>query len=105
MNTAIETRQDGRPTASTMQDVIARGDLSKLTDAQKIEYYYAVCDSTGLNPMTRPFEFMQLQGKLTLYAKKDAADQLRKINGIDIAIKSHSVNEAGLLDRQERPQR
>ncbi len=47
-------------------------------------YYRKVCESTGLNPYTRPFDYIQLNGKLTLYAKKDATDQLRKVNGISI---------------------
>lgn len=67
-----------------IERVLMTGDLSKLTSEQRVEYYNAVCKSTGINPLTRPFDYIQLNGKLTLYAKKDAADQLRKINGVSI---------------------
>jgi hypothetical protein len=43
-----------------------------------------VCDSLGLNPLTQPFDYIRLSGKLVLYAKRDAAEQLRKLHGISI---------------------
>ena len=67
-----------------IERVLVQGDLSKLTPDQRVSYYQAVCRSLGLNPLTRPFDFIQLNGKLTLYAKKDAADQLCKNNGVSI---------------------
>ncbi len=67
-----------------LEAVLIRGDLSKLTPAERMNYYEAVCKSTGLNPLTRPFEFIVLNGKLTLYCKRDATDQLRKRDGISI---------------------
>lgn len=69
-----------------------RGDLSSLTQDQRLEYYNRVCQSLGLNPLTRPFDYLTLNGKLTLYARRDAADQLRKINGISIEIVSQEIN-------------
>jgi hypothetical protein len=67
-----------------MEGVLLGGDLSKLSPAQRVTYYQRVCESMGLNPLTKPFSYLQLNGKLTLYALKDAADQLRKINGVSI---------------------
>lgn len=67
-----------------IERVLVAGDLSKLAPEQRVTYYQAVCKSMGLNPLTRPFDYITLNNKLTLYAKKDAADQLRKINGISI---------------------
>lgn len=69
---------------SVIEQVVMQGDLSKLTPDQRVMYYHKVCDSCGLNPYTRPFEYISLNGKLTLYAKKDATEQFRKINGISI---------------------
>lgn len=69
-----------------MERVIIHGDLSKLNPQERTSYYMQVCSSIGLNPLTRPFEYIKLNGKDTLYAKRDAADQLRKINGISIEI-------------------
>jgi hypothetical protein len=46
---------------------------------QRTEYYTRLCSSLGLNPLTQPFEYLTLNGKLVLYAKRAGADQLRKI--------------------------
>lgn len=70
---------------SVIEQVVMQGDLSKLDPAQRVLYYNKVCESVGLNPLTRPFDYISLNGKLTLYAKKDCTEQLRKINGISIA--------------------
>lgn len=70
--------------AQLMESVLLGGDLSKLSPSQRVHYYHKVCESMGLNPLTKPFDYMQLNGKLTLYAKKDAADQLRKIHSVSI---------------------
>jgi len=67
-----------------IESVVIGGDLSRLTAEQRVSYYQQVCTSLGLNPLTRPFDYITLNGKLTLYARKDAADQLRKINGVSI---------------------
>jgi len=79
-----------------MEAVIIKGDLKKLTPEERVQYYNETCKSVGLNPLTRPFEYIELQGKLTLYARRDAADQLRKMNGINIEIVSQDVSD-GLL--------
>ena len=76
-----------KPTAelsSAIEQVMIQGDLSKLNPEQRVEYYNTVCQSMGLNPYTKPFDYINLNGKLTLYARKDAADQLRRINGVSI---------------------
>ena len=72
--------------ADIVEQVIVKGDLSKLTPAERVSYYRAVCESIGLNPLTKPFEYIDLDGKLTLYARRDATDQLRKIHNISVTI-------------------
>lgn len=79
MGTAITQVQ-----SSIIEQVIIKRDLSQLTPVERVNYYRAVCESVGLNPLTKPFDYINLKGKLTLYAKKDATDQLRKINGVSI---------------------
>ena len=69
---------------NAIESAVIGGDLSKLTPEQRIGYYNAVCKSLGLNPLTKPFDYIILNGKMTLYARKDAADQLRKLNSISI---------------------
>jgi hypothetical protein len=66
--------------------IVGMGDLSELSASQRAEYYAAVCKSLGLNPMTKPFEYLTLNGKLRLYALRDCADQLRRLHGISIYI-------------------
>ena len=69
---------------ATLEKVLIGGDLSKLSESQRVEYYAQTCASLGLNPLTKPFDYITLNGKLTLYAKRDAADQLRRIYGVSI---------------------
>jgi hypothetical protein len=75
-----------------IESVIAKGDLARLTPEERTRYYVEVCKSVGLNPFTRPLEYIMLSGKLTLYARREAADQLRQIHGISIEIISQKVD-------------
>jgi len=67
-----------------LEGVVVEGDLSKLSPAQRLEYYRQVCEGLGLNPLTQPFEYIKLQGRLSLYATRRAADQLRRLYGVSI---------------------
>jgi hypothetical protein len=67
-----------------MEQVLIKGDLKNLSEAERARYYTRVCESVGLNPLTRPLEYITLNGKLTLYARKDCTDQLRKMHGISV---------------------
>jgi hypothetical protein len=80
MATAIEPMNE----AQIMESVVIGGDLSRLSPAQRVMYYNRVCSSLGLNPLTKPFDYINLNGKLTLYARKDATDQLRKLHSVSI---------------------
>ncbi len=83
MDTQLTTRTNAA-NAEIMERVLVVGDLAQLTPQERVSYYRKVCESIGLNPLTKPFDYINLNGKLTLYAKKDAADQLRKTNGVSI---------------------
>jgi hypothetical protein len=69
---------------SKIENVLINGDLARLEPAERVSYYKNVCESMGLNPLTKPFDYITLNGKLTLYARKDATEQLRKIHGVSI---------------------
>lgn len=88
MSEVATTRPSG---GDIIEAVITKGDLARLTAVERTQYYNEVCRSIGLNPFTRPFEYISLNGKLTLYARREATDQLRKINGIDLEIVSRQV--------------
>jgi len=89
--TDIATTTTPRP-GDIIESVIAKGDLARLTPEERTRYYVEVCKSVGLNPFTRPLEYITLSGKLTLYARREAADQLRQIHGISIEIISQRVD-------------
>lgn len=76
-----------------MEEVIAKGDLAKLTQAQRNAYYLQVCESIGLNPLTQPFSYITLNGRLTLYAAKGATDQLRTTRGVSVEDMSESEKD------------
>ena len=71
-------------TSNVIESLVIDGDLSKLTPEQRVSYYKAVCTSLDLNPLTRPFNYITLNGKLTLYATKTATDQLRNNHNVSV---------------------
>ena len=79
----VAVREDA---ASAIERVVIGGDLAKLDAGQRVAYYRQVCESLGLNPYTKPFDYITLNGKLTLYAKRDATDQLRKLHRVSVTI-------------------
>lgn len=90
---------DSRPEelAAVVESVVIQGDLAKLQPAERVSYYRSVCESLGLNPLTKPFEYLMLNNRLTLYARKDATDQLRASRGISVEISARDfLQEAGL---------
>jgi hypothetical protein len=76
-----------------MEAVLLKGDLASLTPDERVAYYNTVCQTIGVEPMTKPFAYITLNGALTLYALKACTDQLRKKHGISIAIVSREIEE------------
>ncbi len=64
------------------------GNLSGLSPDQKISYYSKVCESLGLNQLTKPFDYLVLNGKEVLYATKSCTEQLRNIHKVSLNITS-----------------
>ncbi len=80
--------------AQVIEKLVLDGDLSKMSQPQKVQYYNSFCQSLGLNPLTQPFQIIKFQGKERLYATKDCTEQLRKIHGVSITdISTTSVND------------
>src|SRR5918996_3901944 len=106
-NTALAPSPPSLP-SEVMEQIVLGGDLAGLNAAQRAEYYGAVCRSLGLNPLTKPFEYLTLNGKLRLYALRDCADQLRRLHAISIYIANRErisdiyVVTARAKDRQGR---
>ena len=79
--------------ALAIEQVLVGGDLATLSPEQRLSYYKSVCESLALNPLTKPFEYIRLNNKLTLYAKRDATDQLRRVHGVSIKISAREMIE------------
>ena len=86
--TAVTTRTSE---ADKIERVLIGGDIAQLKPEERVSYYRMVCESVGLNPLTKPFAYITLNGKLTLYALKDCTDQLRTINNISVVITAREV--------------
>ena len=79
--------------AETMQHLVAGGDCSRLSPAQKIAYYTARCEAAGLDPRAQPFAFVKLSGREVLYAQKAASDQLAAKHGVRMTIVSQTTED------------
>ena len=90
MTSTIE-KADQQLSAKALENVLISGDLSKLSPADRMGYYQAVCNSLGLNPLTKPFDYITLNGRLQLYALKAATDQLREKHDVSIVITSKEM--------------
>ena len=77
--------------AEIIERVLLVGDLAKLSPADRVMYYTSVCRSIGLNPLTRPFDYLTLNGRLTLYANRGATDQARSLHNVSLTIMSREL--------------
>lgn len=85
-NTTLATRENAA--GAIAERVVILGDLSQLNAQQRSEYYIKTCQSLDLNPLTRPFSYLKLNGREILYANKDCSDQLRKRDKVSVTIVS-----------------
>lgn len=69
-----------------VEQVVMQGDLKLLSAKDRLAYYAQVCTSVGINPLTKPFDYLNLNGKLVLYANRNAAEQIRRVHGVSIKI-------------------
>lgn len=73
-----------------VERVLISGDLTPLSSEQRLNYYKAVCASLGLNPLTKPFDYIAFKEtdssppRLQLYARKDCSEQLRRMYGVGV---------------------
>ena len=106
-DTAVQTVDSN---ADLIEQVVIMGDLSKLTAPQRVAYYRLRCDSAGLDPLTRPFQYLMLNGRLVLYAGKEATDGVRANRGVSITklerdqtdetydVTAYAVDKTGRMD-------
>ena len=87
---ALAKRDEVLSLPEKIEKVLIQGDLAPLSPEERCEYYRRVCKSLGLNPLTAPFQYILFRegeggpAKLSLYANKSCAEQLRKLYGISV---------------------
>jgi len=81
------------PVSTKLVEALMYGNLKNLSKDEKVLYYRNVCESVGLNPLTKPFQFMDLKGKEILYAGKECTEQLRKVHKISINIVARELKD------------
>lgn len=70
-------------------EAMVLGNYAKLDAADRVQLILHRCRSVGLDPAAIPFQFIDLQGRLVMYATKACTDMLRSNRRIDV-IKSES---------------
>lgn len=77
--------------------LILNGDISKLTEDQKVQYYKYTCERVGLDYKANPFQFLKLQGKEVLYLVRAGAQQLNQLHKVSHQITSRElIPDAGI---------
>jgi hypothetical protein len=61
----------------------ARQDSRSLTPEDRAAYVAEICRALKLNPLTRPVQFLALQGREVLYLTRGATDQLAARHGLN----------------------
>lgn len=82
-----------KPTMSHLETALMTGNLSALSSEQRLLYVKKLCEDMGLNILSRPFDWITLNNKLTLYATKGCAEQLRHVHKVSITITNREVIE------------
>lgn len=78
--------------------IVQSGNLAYLSESDRLVYYFSYCRQLGLNPLSRPFDYIsEGEGeklKISLYPNTIAASQLRDSRNVSTRI----VREEILLD-------
>ena len=74
---------------AAIEKALMAGDISKMSPEVRVQFYRALCQSCGLNPLTRPFIVLKTQGgELHWYATVGATEQLRKLHRVSTRLLS-----------------
>ncbi len=87
----MSTTLPALPTVSTedLEAALTTGDVAKLPAATRIRYLIALCHSSGLSPLTRPFILLKTQsGEMQWYGTVQAAEALRARHRISVRVLS-----------------
>ena len=78
-----------------VESILFKGDISGLTQEQKLQYYLAICERQGLDPTMQPFQVIKFpaNNKEVLYCTKAGAEQLNKQNSVSHEIKKKEITQ------------
>jgi hypothetical protein len=92
--TAIAVNNDPKELSQeVLTKLVLKGDLSGLSEREKVEYYVQFCKRLGLDPATQPFKLLSLGGKITLYAGRECCQQLNMLHKV-----SHKITSREKID-------
>jgi hypothetical protein len=74
-----------------ISSLVLNGDLSKLSQVQKVDYYRQFCERLGLDPLSQPFKLLKLNGKEVMYCDRSGAQQLNKLHKVSHEIKARET--------------
>ena len=85
-------------TLAILEKVVVGGDLAAMTPGERLLYYRKVCEDNHLNPLTQPFDYLQMKNKdgsakLVLYANKTCAFQLADAHGITVEVMDKTLQD------------
>lgn len=78
------TAQETPLSSEIMEQVLVHGDLARLSITDRLRWYLSRCEAIGLDPRTQPFQYITLNGKLTLYATRAVTDQIRQQRSVSV---------------------
>lgn len=76
--------------SGALAHVLGTGDLYQLTNGQRVAHYLNLCTSLGLNPLSRPFQWIEFKegenspAVLTLYFKPSGAAQMLRNHRVSV---------------------
>jgi hypothetical protein len=79
---------------NVVSQLILNGDLSKLAANDKVRYYNGYCERMGLDPFTKPFDILRLNGMEVLYCTRSGTQQLNKLHSVSHLITSRELIES-----------
>jgi hypothetical protein len=94
---------DREQAETALQQILATGDLAPLEPPQRVAYYLTLTRSLSLNPLSRPFDWLVLDGRLVLYPNKSCAEQLRRLHQISVRkVRAEPLGELFVVEVEGR---
>jgi hypothetical protein len=76
-----------------MEKIIARGGLGKLNAEERGKFNTSLCESLGLNPLTKPIDYLKYGDVVVPYINKDGCAQLRANYGVSVTEMTHQERD------------